>query len=523
MGRMNCSASLSRLQCHTRSWLGLCPGFCRVSILITCLVLAFLAGNAKTQISPPAVQPAVEALRNHDYARALRLSETLISANPRDPRAWTLKGMALTSLGQTREGLKAFHQAFALDPNYVAALEAAAQIEYNAGRPEARGLLEKIVRLEPQDQTAHAMLGALAFKRKDCGTAITHFDKSPEAISNNHLALAEFGACLVRANRAGDAIQVFRRLEQVQPNDWHSRYNLGLVQFLAHQYTEAIQTLQPLTEGASPNAGALNLLAAVYEANQQTPQAVAALQRASQLAPHEVNNYLDIAALCLDHGAFQVGVDVLTAALKMVPDSPPLYIERGVLYVQMGQFNEADADFQKASILEPAQNLSIAARGISLVQRNELGRSLETVRERLKKAPNDPILNYLLAEVLIRKGIRPGTPEFQEARDAAQRAVHSKPDFALAYDVLSVLYVRAGQTSQAAAASRLALKADPNDSAAVYHLIVCSRKEGDTRELAQLVEKLAEMSKAAREQTAAVNRYKLVEETAHSASSTHSD
>jgi tetratricopeptide (TPR) repeat protein len=431
--------------------------------------------------------------------------------------------MALTSLGQTREGLKAFHQAFALDPNYVAALEAAAQIEYNAGRPEARGLLEKIVRLEPQDQTAHAMLGALAFKRKDCGTAITHFDKSPEAISNNHLALAEFGACLVRANRAGDAIQVFRRLEQVQPNDWHSRYNLGLVQFLAHQYTEAIQTLQPLTEGASPNAGALNLLAAVYEANQQTPQAVAALQRASQLAPHEVNNYLDIAALCLDHGAFQVGVDVLTAALKMVPDSPPLYIERGVLYVQMGQFNEADADFQKASILEPAQNLSIAARGISLVQRNELGRSLETVRERLKKAPNDPILNYLLAEVLIRKGIRPGTPEFQEARDAAQRAVHSKPDFALAYDVLSVLYVRAGQTSQAAAASRLALKADPNDSAAVYHLIVCSRKEGDTRELAQLVEKLAEMSKAAREQTAAVNRYKLVEETAHSASSTHSD
>jgi len=523
VGRMNCSASLSRLQCHTRSWLGLCPGFCRVSILITCLVLAFLAGNAKTQISPPAVQPAVEALRNHDYARALRLSETLISANPRDPRAWTLKGMALTSLGQTREGLKAFHQAFALDPNYVAALEAAAQIEYNAGRPEARGLLEKIVRLEPQDQTAHAMLGALAFKRKDCGTAITHFDKSPEAISNNHLALAEFGACLVRANRAGDAIQVFRRLEQVQPNDWHSRYNLGLVQFLAHQYTEAIQTLQPLTEGASPNAGALNLLAAVYEANQQTPQAVAALQRASQLAPHEVNNYLDIAALCLDHGAFQVGVDVLTAALKMVPDSPPLYIERGVLYVQMGQFNEADADFQKASILEPAQNLSIAARGISLVQRNELGRSLETVRERLKKAPNDPILNYLLAEVLIRKGIRPGTPEFQEARDAAQRAVHSKPDFALAYDVLSVLYVRAGQTSQAAAASRLALKADPNDSAAVYHLIVCSRKEGDTRELAQLVEKLAEMSKAAREQTAAVNRYKLVEETAHSASSTHSD
>ena len=143
------------------------------------------------------------------------------------------------------------------------------------------------------------------------------------------------------------------------------------------------------------------------------------------------------------------------------------------------------------------------------------------MRERLKKAPNDPFLNYLLAEVLIRRGFRPGTPEFKEAGQAARRAVQNKPDFALAYDVLSVLCLRAGQTSQAIDASRKALTADPEDSSAVYHLIVCLRKEGDTRELPQLVKKMAEMSTAATERTASVNRYKLVEEAAQSASSTH--
>lgn len=206
-----------------------------------------------------------------------------------------------------------------------------------------------------------------------------------------------------------------------------------------------------------------------------------------------------------------------------MPGSPALYIERGVLYVQMGRFNEADADFQKADSLEPAQNLGTVARGISLVQENELGRSHETVREGLKRALNDPVLNYLLADVLIRKGVWPGTPEFQEAKDAGQRAVHSKPDFALPYDVVSVLYLRAGQTSQAADATRLALKADPEDSTAVYHLIVYLRKEDDNKELPQLVKKLAEMSTAARERTAAVNRYKLAEKEAHSASSGHSN
>lgn len=518
---MKRSVGSSRLQCHTGFGLGVRAGFRRVSVLTTCLVMTLVARSARAQMSPSAVQPAVEALQNHDYARALKLSEILISANPRDPRAWTLKGMALTSLGQTGEALKALNQALALDPNYVAALEAAAQIEYNAGRPGASGLLERLVGLDPHDQTAHAMLGALAFKRQDCGTAITHFEKSPQVISARPSALAEFGTCLLRVNQPEDAIPVFRRLEQLQPDDWHARCNLGLVLFLAHHYTEATQTLQPLTDGASPNTNALNLLASVYEANQQTPEAVAALQRAIQLDPREAENYLDLAALSLDHGSFQVGVDVLNAALKIVPDSPDLHIARGVLYVQMGQFNEADSDFQKADTLEPTQNLSILARGISLVQNNELGRSLETLRERLKKAPNDPMLNYLLAEVLIRKGIQPGTPEFQEAKDAAECAVHSKPDFALAYDVLSVLCLRAGQTSQAIDASRKALTADPEDSSAVYHLIVCLRKEGDTRELPQLVKKMAEMSTAARERTASVNRYKLVEEAAQSASSTH--
>lgn len=468
-----------------------------------------------------AVQSTVEALRDDDYAKALTLSEALTSTNPHDPRAWTLKGMALAGLGRTQEALIAFHRGLASDPNYVAALEGAAQIEYHAGSPEARKLLEKLVGLDPHDQTAHAMLGALAFQRKDCGTAITHFEKSPQVISASPSALVEFGTCLLRVNQPEDAIPVFRRLEQVQSDDWHARYNLGLVLFLAHHYSEAAQTLQPLTDGASPNASALNLLASVYEANQQTPEAVAALQRAIQLAPREVNNYLDLAALSLDHGSFQVGVDVLNAALRIVPDSPDLHIARGVLYVQMGQFNEADADFQKADTLEPTQNLSILARGISLVQENELGRSLETLRERLKKAPNDPMLNYLLAEVLIRKGIQPGTAELQEAKAAAQCAVRSKPDFALAYDVLSVVYLRAGQTSQAIDASRHALKADPEDSTAIYHLIVGLRKEGDTRELPQLVKKMAEMSTAARERTAAVNRYKLVEEAAQSASSNH--
>jgi len=486
----------------------------RIHVLTICFVSVFAAGIAGAQNDRVAVQSVVEALRDRDYVKALSLSKALTQAKPGDPRAWTLKGMALAGLGERSSAVEAFDQALQLDPNYVPALKASAQIQYDAGSPEAEKLLDKLVSINSVDQTAHAMLGAMAYKRKDCGGTVAHYSKSPQVISDSPMALAEFGACLLRANRPGDAIPVLQRLEQVRPDDWRSRYYLGLAQFLAHRYADAIQTIQPLTEGASANANALNLIAGVYEADHQTPKAVSALQRAIQLAPDNVDNYLDLGALCLDHGAFQVGVDVLSAAQKIVPDSAALHLERGALYVQMARFDEADADFDKANALQPAQSVGVVARGITLVQKNELGRALETVRERRRQTPDDAVLNYLLAEILLRKGAKPGASEFQEAVDAAQHAVHLKPDFALAYDVLSALYLRSGQTRQAEEVSRRAVKEDPNDSTAVYHLIACLRKQGDKQELPQLVKRLAEMAASAREQNAATNRYKLVEEKA---------
>ena len=487
------------------------PGLDPLTILIIGIVLSLLPALASSQTRPVSVAPTVEALREHDYATALRLSETLTSANPRDPQAWTLKGLALMNLGRRQLALRAFNQALAIEPNYVAALEAAAQLEYDAGSPEAEGLLGRLLHLNPQDQTAHAMLGALAYHRKDCSATVGHFEKSADVIRDQPLALREFGSCLLREKKPENAIPVFQRLEQMQPGDWCSTYNLGLVQFLAHHNVDAIETLQPLTESPSPNADALNLISAVYEANQQVPEAVAALQRAIQAAPQDVDNYFDLAALSLIYGPFQVGIDVLNAAVKIVPSSASLYIERGILYVQLGRYEEADEDFQRANRLQPAQNFGTVARGISLLQENEVGQSLKLLRSRLKQAPNDPALNYALAESLIRNGALPGTAEFQEARNAAQNAVRNKPDFALAYDALSVLDLSAGLTSQAADADRRALEADPSSFSATYHLLLCLRKGGDQNEVRELAKKLAAMS-AAQATADGANRFRLTEE-----------
>jgi tetratricopeptide (TPR) repeat protein len=475
-----------------------------------CFALAALAG-AQTS-PPPTPESVVQALQSRDFARALTLSQELARAHPTDPRAQTLKGMALQGLGRTQESLQAFEHALQIDPNNVAALEGAAQLEFQAGSPKALPFLEKLLRLNPHNQTAHAMLGALAFKRRDCATTVAHYRESPQAVANNVPALMQFGSCLFHLGRYAEAIPSFQRLVQLRPDDGGSAYNLGLVQFHAKQYEDAVQSLLPLTQGAAANAWALNLIAAVYEADLQTPNAVAALRKAIALAPGDANNYLDLATISLDHGAFQVGVDVVNAGLHVLPDSAALYLERGVLEVQMDRYDQANADFQKAAALNPLQNDSSVALGISLLQENKLDESVQVVKQRLANAPDDPILNYLLAELFIRKGAQPGTPVFQEAVAAAQRALRKEPGFNLAADTLTELYLRAGETALAERTSRLTLKSDPNDQSALYHLIVCLRKRGDRAELPQVVQRLAQAAAALQDQERARNRFRLVEE-----------
>jgi len=485
-----------------------------------CLIFLLRGECASAQTGLPTVTSIVEALQARDYAKALSLAQELVQARPGDPRALTLEGMALSGMGRTEESLKAFDQALKINPEFVPALEAAAQTAYKGGRPEASNYLETLIRLNPHEQTAHAMLGALAYKREDCESAVAHFEESHQIINNDAVGLSEFGVCLAQTHQTRDALAAFERICELRPEDSVARYDLAAVQYQAHLNEEAIETLRPLVKRPMPSVDALNLIAAAYEANQQTPLAVAALQQAIELAPKEVENYLDLATICLDHKSFQVGVDILTAGLHVLPDSAPLYIERGVLNVQMARYDEASADFEKASSLNPHQNFSTVAMGISLLQGNEINKSLDVVRVRLKKTPNDPILNYLLAEILLRKGAAPGTQGFQVAEDAARRSIRSKPDFPLARDVLSELCLRSGRTSEAIAESRRALKDDPNDQSAIYHLIVALRKTGNVAEVPDLVQRLAQVTGDARKQEAERNRYKLVEDEADQSANT---
>jgi tetratricopeptide (TPR) repeat protein len=444
----------------------------------------------------------------------LTLAETALERSPSDVRLLTLEAIAFADLGNDREALAAYQRALRAAPDYLAALEGAAEIQYRSGDEHAIPLLDHILKLQPDNATAHAMRAAMAWKQKDCQAAVLHFGLAGNAVSSQAQALEEYGACLVRLERAGAAVPVFQQLAKLEPSDRKVRYRLAAAQYLAKSYTAAIETLGPLMEGNAPDSDALDLASAAWEASGDTPRAVAALRQAIVAAPANARFYVDFASLCLVHKSYDVGVKMVNAGLARLPKAAELYVARGVLHVQLAQYDEADADFATAERLDPRQAYGSVARGLSQVQQNDFDKALGTVREQLKIRKNDEFLYYLLAEILSSQGPRVGSPEFQEAVDAASRAVELKPSFFLARDVLSRLYLESGQIDQAIEQCRLGLRDNPLDATALYRLIRALQKsgrQGAAQEIQALLKRFNEVRDQLRKQEDEEARYKLVE------------
>jgi tetratricopeptide (TPR) repeat protein len=475
---------------------------------------ALLICIAVVGASPQTAQPIVSALRDKNYEQALDLARQTLKSQPRNAQILTLEALALRGLGREQDALAAFRKALGVSPDYLAALEGAAQIEYAAGSSEATALLDHLLKLRPADPTAHAMRGVIAWKQHDCVTAAAHFERSEPALSSQPEALREYGVCMVRLKRLEAAERVFRQLVSASPGVASYRHSLAAVQLMAERPQAALDSLGPILQPGSADPEALALASTAYEAKGDTPNAVATLRQAIVLSPKTGKYYLDFAGLSFAHKSYDAGIQVLNAGLTLAPESSELHLARGILYVQTGQTNQADADFAAAERLDPRQPGTVDARVLERLQVNDLSGAAQLVRGQIKAQPANAFLHYLLAEVLNWQGPPVGSAEFQQALSHAAEAVRLQPDLTLARNLLSRLYMDAGQIKPAIEQCRQVLRTSPHDPVALYRLIRALKMSDDpnaAKELPDIVQKFNEARELSRKQETQENRYRLVE------------
>ena len=452
-----------------------------------------------------------DALRSHNFVQALALSQAALARQPDDSRIWTLRGMASAGTGNVKQALTAYQHALKLAPNYLPALEGAAQSEFQMGHGTARPLILQILAQRPEDPTSHAMLGVLDYKEKHCSGAVTHFQKAAAVIAAQPVALTEFGSCLAALNRDQDAVNAFEQALAIDPAQREARYNLALAQWNAHDADGALATLQPLVERVQIDEDAAILDAEILESKGDTERAVKLLREAILANPKDVDAYLQFAALSFDHASPKVGIDILNAGLTQLPHEPELYLVRGVLLIQLGEFARAADDFATASRFDPQLQFLGVAEGLVRSQEHRPAEALAKFRAAVKAQPNEAYAQYLLAEALMEESKPEGSPEYKEEVGAATRAIQLDPRLVAAHDLLSAIFIQNGQMELAVKHCRAALALDPSDQQALYHLIIALRKTGQKDQIPALLKRLLELREETKTYQSAHRRYRLFE------------
>ncbi len=475
------------------------------------VLLLMIRSNLCGQAANEGVRSISSALSGREFDKALELLRPALQNAPNNPQLWMLQGLAFSGKDDTKSALASYRHALKSSPDYLPALEGAAQIEYEAGNEDAVSLLEQVLKLRPADVTSHAMLAVMAEKKGDCATAVKHFSLSGRMLDSQPEALQGYGVCLLKLKQTEEAIQIFQQLEAARPDDPRCRRGLAAVQLSAGKLDEALATIKPLLD-ANPDVSTMQLAAAIYEADKDTPNAVKILRDAIVKDPMQAALYVDFAELAMDHQSFQTGVEMINAGLKLQPAAAPLYVARGVLYVQLAEYEKAETDFQQAEKLDPSQGMSAAAEGMLAEEENQNNpdQALATVRDKLARKPGDAFLWYLQAAILSKKSAEPGSAEFERGLNSAQRAVTLQPSLTAARNVLAKYYLDAGKSDLAAKECRMVLEQAPSDQSALYHLVIALRKTNNHAEIPDLLKRLARARQEATRQEGERNRYKLV-------------
>jgi len=471
----------------------------------------FLFSTSVAQPGKDQIDSIAAALREEQYDKALGILHVALQQMPANPELWTMQGVAYNGMGNKREALSSYQQALKLSPNAVPALQGAAQIDYDRGDPAGIPLIERLLRMHPDDLTSHAMLAVLEYQQGRCDAAVVHFERAVSLFESRAPALNAFGACLVKLRQFDRAVDVFQRSLALNPDDRRERVALASVQLMSHQSRQAISTLDPLLS-ATPDSATLELASAAFEEMHDTDKAVDTLRQAILLEPQNENLYVDFAALSAAHQSFQIGINVLNDGIAVQPNAAPLYLARGMLCVELSEYEKAEDDFDTAYKLDPRQSLTAAAQDMIAIQQNDLTGALAGVQAKLAKRPNDPILLYLQADVLALQDPKPGSAEFQNALRSAKKAISLNPSLAPARTVLAKLYLESGQHTEAAAECRKALEVNPDDQTALYLLIRSLGKTENGAEVPDLLRRLALARQKAANKKREENRFKLIED-----------
>ena len=452
---------------------------------------------------------AMSLVEREEYGAAVDILQPALAQAPRDLRLLNLLGIALTGAGRIEDADARFRQALAIDAAFQPARKNLAVNQFNQGRlARAERLFQQVLADLPEDEVAHLHLGEIEYARKNNAAALKHYEKSGARVMAGPAWMLHYAGTLLAAGHTARAITVLNLLPR---DDADTRFEAGVELGRAGAYREAasffgsarngyrdpqvagynqtlmlveagdhgtaIEVAEDLVRRELAGADLYNLASRAYLAAGRIQEAYDALRTATRLEPSNVQHYVELALICVDHENYELGIEIVDIGLQYQPESAALHLHRGVLLVLKGMVKEAEPAFERARALTPRSAAPPVALAMAWMQTGRTDRAVELLR-REAEGSRDAALPYMFGIALVRSGVDPSDAGGTEAMRAFEAAVRLDGQMAGARAELGKILLKRGDVDGAIAQLERAMALDADDVAAAYSLAQAYRRSG---------------------------------------------
>ncbi len=418
-------------------------------------------------------------IQQDDFPQAIDVLKDAIKANPKNAEPYQQLAFIYTRyLKRTDEAIDYANRAIALNPGDVEGYQRLVEIELAAGQ-EKRGIeaLDRALKVQSTDPNFWIRLGklyvAILFKSDsqpkpdELKKTNEIFKRAAENSGDDPGILKDVADYYAASQQLKEAIPLYLRVLELQPEDANAREKLATGFVLTNQRDKAVEMLEQIIKEHPEKYQTYDLLAQVLDEEARSLQRANRIEEAKAkfgkvaanyeqsllINPNHAGTYVRLAELLL--GALRDpdrAVKLLGEARRRFPGAPEIVYYLGIAQREAKQSQQAVATFEEA--LHEAQleedNEFVNAKfyfnyGAAAEQAGLYNKAADLLRKSIALDPENSAeacnyLGYMWAD---------HNMNLEEAETMIRRALQSEPSNASYLDSLGWVEFRKGQFDRA--------------------------------------------------------------------------
>lgn len=254
----------------------------------------------------------------------------------------------------------------------------------------------------------------------DYPRALADVDRVLQINREDPSALSTRASVLVCLGRFDDAVSDLRKVLAAQPHNTIALGELSGACLAAGKWSEAVDACSRLLERNPSQSHIYMRRATAYGYLKDYSKALADLKQALTISPTDTTPLGCLPADLVNSAPDSFKIELLKLAdetIKNHPEPAAAYPDRAVLYTNLGRYQEADADFLRATQLKPQSAITWHCWGEKLAARGRVGEAIERFTRAIELEPDTWIYHAWRAYSLVRLG------QFAQAVEDFNRAL----------------------------------------------------------------------------------------------------